>query len=88
MAAHHTRGECRHVQVRREQRDALREARQESGGGEGAAQQASHPLRKGFFLLNTKPYHYHIPRVPLYTFIFYGTHNCNNIITVSGIIAR
>ncbi len=51
MAAHDTRGERGHVQVRREQRDALREARQESGGGEGAAQQASHPLRKGFFLI-------------------------------------
>ncbi len=51
MAAHDTRGKRGHVQVRREQRDALREARQESGGGEGAAQQASHPLRKGFFLI-------------------------------------
>jgi len=51
MAAHHPCGERRHVQVRHQQRDALREAGQESGGSEGAAQQASHPLRKGFFLI-------------------------------------
>ena len=47
MAAHLPRGGCRHVQVRRQERDALREAGQESRGGEGASQQASHTLRKG-----------------------------------------
>jgi hypothetical protein len=49
VAAHHPRDELRYVQVRRQQQDALREAGHESVGGEGAAQQASHPLRKGFF---------------------------------------
>jgi hypothetical protein len=70
MAAHHTRGERRHVQVRRQQRDAIREAGQESGGGEGAAQQASHPFRKGFSTI-------------LYLITYYSTYNNTGTVTIS-----